>query len=75
MEPACQDHSCTLNTWKSIPKIAGFITVYLVAGYKVLSLAVYINFDDKICFDLKLDNLYKENDVISETAIETLYGL
>ena len=31
MEPACQDHSCTLNTWKSIPKIAGFITVYLVA--------------------------------------------
>ena len=31
MEPAFQDHSCTLNTWKSIPKMAGFITVYLVA--------------------------------------------
>ena len=31
MEPACQDHSCTLNTRKSIPKIAGSITVYLIA--------------------------------------------
>ena len=31
MELACQDHSCTLNTPKFIPKVAGFITVYLVA--------------------------------------------
>ena len=31
MEPACQDHSCTFNSQKSIPKIVGFITVYLVA--------------------------------------------
>ena len=31
MEQVCQDHSCTLNTLKSVPKIAGFIAVYLVA--------------------------------------------
>ena len=31
--PTSQGHSCVLNTWKSILKIADFILVYLVAGY------------------------------------------
>ena len=44
MEPACQDHSCTLNTLKSSPKIAGFITVYLLAICRVLSTTVYLSF-------------------------------
>ena len=51
MERAYQDHSCTLNTWKSNPKTAGLITVYLVTGYKLLSLAVCENKLLAICSD------------------------
>ena len=45
MEPDFQDPSCTLNTWQSIPEIAGFITVYLVAVSSQKFIAVYKKID------------------------------
>ena len=42
MVPNCQSNSCNLNTRKSMPKIAGFITVYLLPVCRVLSTTVFV---------------------------------
>ena len=41
MVPTCQSNSCNLNTRKSVPKIATFITVFLIAMCNQAQLTVH----------------------------------